>query len=563
MTKKSEHLSHIIPSLEKWPIRQFSGDRDAFIQRLINYILERLLQSNSNPTELLNKTVYLERQRVKNNSWHVDPADEKVYWKSLTREVEKVKDAKDPEKEQLKILRRLVHRYSEEIVGHFVPKTHLFARKFLTAFFKRLFNNGWGRGHRWIWGSRKDLLKKVKVDGYLDELRELFKKGTVIIVPTHYSNLDSIMIGFGLDMKVCIPAAAYGAGLNLYDWEILAYFMNRLGAYRVDRRKKNPIYLETLKGMASLSIIEGLNHIFFPGGTRSRSGAIANKLKLGLLNSVIDAQRHCIVNKIDQKIFVVPLSLGYHFVLEANSLIDQHLREIGREKYVRRRRQGSIFKTVIDFLFALRRHDSEVYLSFGKPMDVLGNYVDENGVSFDERGQAINIDKYFSAEDIPNQDTQRESVYTRILADKIVKNFLIENMILSSHLVAFTIFNIIKENNPELDLFSLLKVPYKQVDIPIKKALDKLGYYQKILFEMEKSGDAKLSEIVRKEPMICLEDGVRNVGVYHDKKVVKFLSNKSLGTEDLRLLYFYHNKMEHYELPVENVDLQEVFNKQI
>jgi len=73
--------------------------------------------------------------------------------------------------------------------------------------------------------------------------------------------------------------------VNLYDVEILAYYMNRLGAYRVDRRKKNPIYLETLKSMASLSLLEGLNHIFFPGGTRSRSGAIEENLKLGLLNS--------------------------------------------------------------------------------------------------------------------------------------------------------------------------------------------------------------------------------------------------------------------------------------
>ena len=35
-----------------------------------------------------------------------------------------------------------------------------------------------------------------------------------------------------------------------------------------------------------ISLIEGINHIFFPGGTRSRSGAIEDKLKLGLLKII-------------------------------------------------------------------------------------------------------------------------------------------------------------------------------------------------------------------------------------------------------------------------------------
>lgn len=551
MIKKADNLSHIIPAIENWPIAKFSKDRDAFIQRLINYTMDRLIKSGNEPLEILNKTSYLERQRTKNNPWHVDPADEKVYWKSLTREIENTKKADDPNQEQLQILRRLVHRYSEEIVGNFFPKTFRFARIFLTMFFKRLFNNGWGRGHRLFWGRKKDLLKKIQADGYLDELRGLFEKGTVVIVPTHYSNLDSIMIGYGIDMKVSIPAFSYGAGLNLYDWEVLAYFMNRLGAYRVDRRKKNPIYLETLKSMASLSLIEGLNHIFFPGGTRSRSGAIEDKLKLGLLNSVIDAQRHCIVNNIDQKIFVVPLSIGYHFVLEANSLIDQHLKQTGREKYIRKRSRESTFRKIVKFIFSLRRHDSEVYLSFGKPMDILGNYVDEDGQSFDDRGRQIDIKKYFSSEDVPNQDSQRESVYTRILADKIIENFKKENLILSSHLLAFTFFNLIQEQNPELDLFELLRISTRDLKIPIEDVRDKMEYYRQELIKLEAKGDAKLSDPVKADAMTCFKDGMRNLEVYHSKKVVKLIEKRNIGTEDLKLLYFYHNKMSHYELPIQ------------
>ena len=167
--------------------------------------------------------------------------------------------------------------------------------------------------------------------------------------------------------------------------------MNRLGAYRVDRRKKNPIYLETLKAMASLSLMHGLNHIFFPGGTRSRSGAIEDKLKLGLLNSVIDAQRNSFLDNKEQRIFIVPLSIGYHFVLEAESLINQHLSIVGKEKYSRQKKKKSKIGKSISFLRSLRKYDSDIYLSFGKPMDIMGNLVDIKGNSYDTRGNLVDV----------------------------------------------------------------------------------------------------------------------------------------------------------------------------
>ena len=87
------------------------------------------------------------------------------------------------------------------------------------------------------------------------------------MVPTHFSNLDSILIGWVIHV-LGLPPFIYGAGLNLFNIKILAYFMNSLGAYKVDRRKKNPIYLEALKSYSNLAIQEGAHSLFFPGGTR-------------------------------------------------------------------------------------------------------------------------------------------------------------------------------------------------------------------------------------------------------------------------------------------------------
>ena len=111
-------------------------------------------------------------------------------------------------------------------------------------------------------------------------------------------------------------AFVYGAGLNLFGIRALAYFMNKLGAYKVDRRKKNLPYLETLKTYSTLAMTNGCNSLFFPGGTRSRSGAIEDKLKLGLLGTAMEAQRLNYLNNGAEakKIFVVPVVFGYNFV---------------------------------------------------------------------------------------------------------------------------------------------------------------------------------------------------------------------------------------------------------
>ena len=66
------------------------------------------------------------------------------------------------------------------------------------------------------------------------------------MVPTHFGNLDSILIGWVIS-ALGLPAFIYGAGLNLFNIRIVAYFINSLGAYKVNRRKKNLLYLETLK----------------------------------------------------------------------------------------------------------------------------------------------------------------------------------------------------------------------------------------------------------------------------------------------------------------------------
>lgn len=542
-------LPHIIPDIRDWPIYKISEKRAEFIVELNKYTKNRLFEdSNVSVEDLLDKSIYLEKLRVKNNPWKVDPADDKRYWKDLEKEIEVAKTFDDQDERLDKILDRIINRYNEEIVGNFKLKTFKFSRNFLSAFFKRLLNPATFKGQKRIWGNRDQVRQKIKLHGHVDELRSVFQKGTVVIVPTHFSNLDSILIGYALDAVVGVPASAYGAGLNLLDNEIVAYFINRLGAYRVDRRKKNPIYLECLKSMASFSLQKNVNQIFFPGGTRARDGRLEDKLKLGLLGSMVEAQRHATADQKDNKIYVVPLVLNYHFVLEAKALIDQYLRSTGKEKYTKSKDVGKPSGKLMKFIWSLISKQSDIELSFGQPMDVFGHPVDLDGNSLDKHGNVIDISGYFKLEGEVQTVYQREKVYTKLLGDKIVDSYKINNVVLSSHIVAFAAFRILLSKHPELNLYDVLNTPIASFEIEKELFLKIIKKMQTALKKMEKQGKLRLSEAILMSTEDLVDDGLKHLGLYHPQKVLKVKKNGALMSENFRLLYYYHNRLDSYQL---------------
>lgn len=334
--KKDVHIfPRIIDKVEDWPIYRLSEDRSEFIRDIEAFTFHRLTTKHRKDlVDSIVKTIYQERIRIKESPWKVDPPNDRAFWNKISKRlIKKTLDRQDPEAQATAedILRKIIHRYSEEIVGTFKISTFRFAQRFLTVLFNRLLNAAVDKSLASLWRGRRQLYERLKVVGDVETVRHLFEHGTVVVVPTHSSNLDSILVGYAMDQIMGLPSFSYGAGLNLYNFGPAAYFMNRLGAYRVDRRKKNAIYLETLKTMSNLSIQRGVNSLFFPGGTRSRSGELESELKMGLLGTTVEAQRALCQRDDPKKVFIVPMVIGYHFVLEAPFLIEQYLRFTGRE----------------------------------------------------------------------------------------------------------------------------------------------------------------------------------------------------------------------------------------
>jgi glycerol-3-phosphate O-acyltransferase len=542
----------VIEEIEEWPIYLLSQDRDNFVREIDDFAFNRLSQKHRKDiSDVLVKTIYQERIRIKEDPWKVDPPNERTFWNKISNKlIKKSLDRDDAESHQVnsEILKKIIHRYSEEIVGTFKVPQFRFAQRFLTFLFSRLLNAAVSKSIRGLWRGRRNLYERIRVEGEIEKVRSIFDKGTVVVVPTHFSNLDSILVGYALDQIAGLPSFSYGAGLNLYNSGSAAYFMNRLGAYRVDRRKKNSIYLETLKSMSTLSIQRGVNTLFFPGGTRSRSGALETDLKMGLLGTAVEAQRAMSQKGDGKKVFIVPMVISYNFVLEAPFMIDQHLRYTGKENYIRLRDEGKSLRSWLMFIWKFFSTTSDIWLNIGRPMDVLGNYVNESGESLDQHGNKIEITEYFKSGSEITENRQREEEYTKLLADKLVERFHAENIVLNSHLVAFAVFKILLNQNPKLDLYGILRLPPDEYVFPRRAVEEVVEQMQIKLFEWEKLEKIKLSPKVKLSPSEVVTQGVKALGVFHREMPLTFDKNDNIVSQSFSTLYYYHNRLEHYNL---------------
>ena len=210
--------------------------------------------------------------------------------------------------------------------------------------------------------------------GPIDTLRALARRGTLVFTPTHSSNLDSVVFGFALD-RVGLPPVSYGAGKNLFTNPFLSYFMQNLGAYKVDRRIRHELYKEVLKTYSTVLIERGFHSLFFPGGTRCRSNVVEERLKLGLLGTGVEAFTNTLRRGHPQRVFVVPATINYLLTLEASTLIEDYLAETGKNRYIIEDDESTQLDRVVTLVRKLTRTTGSIVIRFGDPIDPFTNAV--------------------------------------------------------------------------------------------------------------------------------------------------------------------------------------------
>ncbi|HTE28781.1 MAG TPA: 1-acyl-sn-glycerol-3-phosphate acyltransferase [Chryseolinea sp.] len=552
---KNKRYKPILEGIPDWPVYQLSKNRKEFIEEVAQKAFNEIKKNRPTPKQLLDEveaTVYREQQRMKRNRWRVDPIDEPRFWAGMKEELVALA-AKTPEESQFKaddMLYRIVYRYSNEIAGNFKASSYRLTREIVKFWFARLLNGARVKKFGAFFRNRYTLRDKIQIVGKVKQLRTLAKEGTVVMVPTHFSNLDSILIGWIIH-SLGLPAFIYGAGLNLFNIKIFAYFMNSLGAFKVDRRKKNVPYLETLKFYSMLAVQKGAHSIFFPGGTRSRSGSLEKHLKLGLLSSTIEAQRNLYLetpsNEPVRKIFIVPVTLNYHFVLEAPDLVDEYLSSKGQDRYLPEQDKYGSWQ-LIQFLFKFFTKGSNISVSIGRGLDVMGNYVDEDGQSLDAQGRIIDTRDYFVSNGDITVDKQREDEYTRMLSQKIVVEYHKINRIFSSHLVAFVAFELWQKKHSKLDLFGLLRLPEEDQILLYEEFRSACKRVRKQVYALKSEGKVAHATHLKGNIDLVIRHGLDNVGIFHLKRPLLMNKEGNIITKDFNTLYYYHNRLVGYDL---------------
>ena len=530
--KKS--YKQILIKSKTWPIVKLAINKKKFLNDVSESSIKNILKklSNKNLFEELETTVYKEKLRIKKNPWRADPPDEEDFWKKIQSELidfEQIPSDVKIEKEK-EILEKIVTRYANEISSNFKSTHYKFARRLIVTFFARLLNTARLRNPF----GNLDLDSKINILGKKNQLRELAKIGTIVMVPTHFSHLDSALIGWAISY-LGLPPFMYGAGMVLFNMSIFSYFMDSLGAYKVDRRKKHLIYLETLKTYSRESLVKGCHSLFYPGGTRSRSGSINENLKLGLLSSAFEAQK--IIDKkksSSKKIFIVPITFNYQFVLEAPALINQYLVSKGQEKFYLDNLGYSNSYKIFKFLIKFFTKGSNISLSIGNPLDVYGNYVNKHGDSIDSNNKKI-ISKISINKDI--KDSLKD------LSSKIYNEFHKGTQVFPSNIIAFTLFETICKKFKKLDFFTILRLSQEDLFIDIKKFKKSYKMMINEILILNSKNKIKIFNDLKNDIDIQIESGLENLGMYHAEKPV-FIKNDKIHVRNMKLLYYYRNRLK-------------------
>ncbi|MBN2359149.1 MAG: 1-acyl-sn-glycerol-3-phosphate acyltransferase [Deltaproteobacteria bacterium] len=493
--------------------------------------------------EVLADSLFHEQRRLKDERPSRQRDLERAHWDGVRRALPSASET-----DLRELLERVATRYVEEIVGNFDARIFRFSTRVLPPALGLLLNAVSPRRLLGQLPRLPDLKRNVIFQGELDHLRRLAARGTLIVAPTHQSNMDSILIGWSLH-EIGIPPVLYGAGLNLFANPVLGFFMRNLGAYTVDRRKKDELYKEVLKTYATCTLELGYHNLFFPGGTRARSGAVERKLKLGLLGTGIAAYIHNLrQHRPAPAIFIAPCTLSYQLVLEAETLIDDWLQEEGKSRFIISDDEFSRPRRIAQFLSQLLSLDSRIYVTVGRAVDPFGNPVDDDGISRDPVGRPIEIARYVAVDGAPAADPQRDAEYTREVGQKLARAYLCDNVVYATHALARAMWRRLRRQNPGLDLFRLLRSGGRERDVEVRVALQEIAALIEQLRGLAAQRRIRLDGVLGDgDAEAVLRDGLRHFAIYHTTPAVQRRGDR-LFAVDRNLMLYYANRLDGYDL---------------
>jgi glycerol-3-phosphate O-acyltransferase len=492
---------------------------------------------------LLHEVIYFEGERIRNHPYRSKLKADRGWLRNLRTKFQGASEAA-----KKRMLGDIIDRHTSEVMGHWSEPVYKFSTSVLPIGMGFMLNGFSPLKLMRSFPELPDVSDNIVIEGEVEHLRALQSKGSYILVPTHLSNLDSPLMGHVI-YQMGLPPVTYGAGLNLFEHKFLGFFMHRLGAYKVDRLKRHSLYKEVLKEYATVTLENGYDNLFFPGGTRCRSGAVERKLKLGLMGTGIRAYFNNLRNKKpDPKIFIVPCTINYQLVLEAENLIEDHLKAAGKSRYIIMDDEFSMPSRIYAFMRSIASLNEKIHLTISRGLDPFGNEVDDEGVSLDGSGRAIDTERYFLRNGKLTEDPGRDAEFTREVGNKVVDAFQRDTVISSTNIAAWTVFEKLRRLSPDPDFYRFLRTGADGVSIPMTEVYQDVEKTLKAVRLLEQRGKLRLSESgKRADAQVVVDKALALFGSYHTKPALQRHGDR-MFPKDMNLLYYYRNRLWGYGL---------------
>ncbi len=517
-------------------LERFNADRERLLAEVERRVVGRRIDEakvggDASLEYVLNDVAFCEIRRLESSGGSTDR------WRDLSR---RLLDMTEEDKQSE--LRALVRYYGHDVVGNFDPRVYKFATGLGPSILGFVFSPiaSLRDGVHAI----RHLDARITADGELDVVRACAERGTIIVTPTHSSNMDSPVIGLGLT-RAGLPPVTYGAGKNLFTNPFISFFMRNLGAYRVDRRLRFELYKDVLKEYSTVLLEHGYHSLFFPGGTRNRSNMVDKHLKLGLLGTTVTAYKNSVREGAPQKrLYVVPCTINYRLVLEAETLIDDYLAETGKSRYIITDDEFSRVGRMVEFFRKILVHEGSVVVRFGRPLDVFGNDVTDDGESIDRAGRAVDPATFVrGADGEVSDDDQRDAEYTRALGRRLAAVYPKLTVFHATHLVARALYDAIAKVAGTRDIYRLMRAPSGQLAVPMPTAIEALVNLRARLAQHPAWG-AEHPLLQPQAATAIIDDAVRGLSSYHTRPIIQRRGD-ALAVDDVKLLYYYQNRTSH------------------
>ncbi len=254
-----------------------------------------------------------------------------LYHKDVLEMIEK--QAKR-EKVSERHLRKNAYEYYKELAANYSVIALMILKKIVTFILNKIFD-----------GIQYD-------PDSIRKIREASKKGPLILLPTHKSYMDFIVVPYiFFTNKLFSPHIVAGINMSFFPFGI---FARRAGAFFIRRTFKGlKLYSAVVKQYIKTLISDGYPILMFMEGTRSRTGKLLLP-KLGILYYLIDA----IYAGYNEDLVFVPIAIDYDRLLEEKA----HSKELKGNKKVNESMSG-----MIEGRKLLKRKHGKVYVSFSDP----------------------------------------------------------------------------------------------------------------------------------------------------------------------------------------------------